>query len=752
MDHDGTLGTGEKHWENLYADRIDGINEYLAESTGYGIVSGCTPTISGLTVTVAAGVVHLADGTRKEISATTVTLDAADPTNPRIDLVYIDSTGTVAKITGTAAASPSAPSVPANGISVAQVSVAANANTGTVTDTRKRAFRAEDKVQFLFPKTTKEHQQGDCQIIVTPEKTMMIDSNGGVETDEQEQYDYIIAYLKAHNIKKIDVFLLTHYHGDHHMNIPAFLAQDEIDFSECEWLIPSNAVYATTKNTVIGYFTSTNTPYRELSEDETIQLSNNCYVDLMCCNADIEHYIAEVDVDVSNENPRSIYALVRHGNVNVLYTGDGYYPETEFVRTTYNLPKVNLLKIPHHGVASPYNESASIAFFKEIAPDYAVFNHGWNAFDAAVGKTNLFGESTRYYQQFSTVVGAKVFHLSKDAEFISNGESLTHVSNNYPIKSFYNSAPIEFFVDASATEIPDGTKEKPFKSINAAIQALPVNASEVQVNITIKPAEYTSLVLTNFHGQINFNQDGKGNITIKRVLFSNCSDVTTNFTDLTVKQLLITKSNVMTVGIVRVTPDDTWSLEYKNLNGINPPETGYGTDIFPVIITGSKIHFYKLIIDGQSLTSAYKKTLIAHIANTTMSVRLLAILNVLSTLNVEYIFNLDRNSIVDVSEINTLENVYCPLFYIGFGALFRLERASNAAITSNTFTASSIFTSYNLKAMTYNYPGPSVGATTSRPNSKIVADGNTYYDTTLGHLLIWTGSKWLDCTTNADID
>lgn len=115
---------------------IDSLEKYLAESTGYGIISGCEPTISGLTVTVGAGIVHLADGTRKEIAETNVTLDSADPTNPRIDLVYIDSTGTVAKVIGTAVASPSAPVLPTGGISVAQVSVAAGATTGTVTDTR----------------------------------------------------------------------------------------------------------------------------------------------------------------------------------------------------------------------------------------------------------------------------------------------------------------------------------------------------------------------------------------------------------------------------------------------------------------------------------------------------------------------------------------------------------------------------------------------------------------------------------------
>lgn len=128
-----TITDGEVVWR---LDSLANMKKALAEATGYGIISGCTPTISGLNVTVAAGVVHLADGTRKEIAQTNITLDNADSSNPRIDLVYIDSTGTVAKVTGTAAASPSAPSVPSQGISVAQVSVAANASAGTVTDMR----------------------------------------------------------------------------------------------------------------------------------------------------------------------------------------------------------------------------------------------------------------------------------------------------------------------------------------------------------------------------------------------------------------------------------------------------------------------------------------------------------------------------------------------------------------------------------------------------------------------------------------
>lgn len=124
-----TITDGQVVWR---LDSLTNMKKALAEATGYGIVSGCEPSISGLTVTVGAGVVHLVDGTRKEIAETNITLDSADPSNPRVDLVYITSTGEVAKITGAAAASPVVPALPSGGISVCNVTIVAGATTGTV--------------------------------------------------------------------------------------------------------------------------------------------------------------------------------------------------------------------------------------------------------------------------------------------------------------------------------------------------------------------------------------------------------------------------------------------------------------------------------------------------------------------------------------------------------------------------------------------------------------------------------------------
>lgn len=87
---------------------------------------------------------------------TTVTISAADPTNPRIDLVVVrirdqdyasgspsTNTATIEAVTGTPAASPAIPTIPSNCVVLAQVAVAALAATvvtGNITDLRFNGF------------------------------------------------------------------------------------------------------------------------------------------------------------------------------------------------------------------------------------------------------------------------------------------------------------------------------------------------------------------------------------------------------------------------------------------------------------------------------------------------------------------------------------------------------------------------------------------------------------------------------------
>lgn len=115
---------------------------------------------TGLILNVASGVAFI-PGTESAKQGTyictndatkTVTLDTAHGTLPRIDRVILrvydsaysgaSNTWAIEKLTGTAAASPVAPTLPANAIAIASVSVVANDTTisaGEITDTRSYA-------------------------------------------------------------------------------------------------------------------------------------------------------------------------------------------------------------------------------------------------------------------------------------------------------------------------------------------------------------------------------------------------------------------------------------------------------------------------------------------------------------------------------------------------------------------------------------------------------------------------------------
>lgn len=119
---------------------------------GAGLVVGPG---TGMTVTVQPGsfvVPNSASAVAGGYAATlasqgTLTVATADPSNPRLDIVcaYVNDTGTSASagaveiITGTPASSPSAPSAPANSITLAQVTVPAAAtsiSSGNIADSR----------------------------------------------------------------------------------------------------------------------------------------------------------------------------------------------------------------------------------------------------------------------------------------------------------------------------------------------------------------------------------------------------------------------------------------------------------------------------------------------------------------------------------------------------------------------------------------------------------------------------------------
>jgi hypothetical protein len=91
---------------------------------------------SGLTFDVTSAI-YTINGVRYTSAAGSVTLTTADVTDPRYDVIAVDNTGTVVKITGTAGTNPTIPQIdPATQVYLTAIYVAAGATTpGDITQT-----------------------------------------------------------------------------------------------------------------------------------------------------------------------------------------------------------------------------------------------------------------------------------------------------------------------------------------------------------------------------------------------------------------------------------------------------------------------------------------------------------------------------------------------------------------------------------------------------------------------------------------
>jgi hypothetical protein len=90
------------------------------------VLSGCAITGGAdMTPAVAKGAV-LSNGTLFAVAAADVTIGTADATNPRIDLIVVNSSGALAVRAGTAAAAPKPPARTANDVVLGAVYVPAN--------------------------------------------------------------------------------------------------------------------------------------------------------------------------------------------------------------------------------------------------------------------------------------------------------------------------------------------------------------------------------------------------------------------------------------------------------------------------------------------------------------------------------------------------------------------------------------------------------------------------------------------------
>lgn len=203
--------------------------------------------------------------------------------------------------------------------------------------------------------------QGDSILIHSKDKTMLVDT-GGVINYSREKWqerknrksltNYVtIPVLKKLGIRKIDYLVLTHGDFDHMGEALKLIKQYRVE----DIYLNQGNFNSLEKNVIKKY-----RHVYQIREKEEIVLGNI--------------NIVQINKKFSDENDSSSILLMYYKNKKILLTGDASKKSEEYILNKYNIGKIDVLKIGHHGSMT----STSDELLKELRPSLAIISCGKN--------------------------------------------------------------------------------------------------------------------------------------------------------------------------------------------------------------------------------------------------------------------------------------------------------------------------------------------------------------------------------------
>lgn len=202
--------------------------------------------------------------------------------------------------------------------------------------------------------------QGDSFILHSRGKTILIDTGGKVNyynkgwrkrSVNSIVLNTTIPYLKSKGVKKLDYLILTHGDYDHlgeAITLLKYYQVDRILINE------GNQNYLEKK--IFKQFLNVN----------------------VCLEGDYfevgDFHFLSINHDLGDENSSSIVLYTTYYDYKMLFMGDANFKSERSILDTYQLGKVNLLKLGHHGSKTSTDEE----FLEEVRPDIALVSAGRN--------------------------------------------------------------------------------------------------------------------------------------------------------------------------------------------------------------------------------------------------------------------------------------------------------------------------------------------------------------------------------------
>lgn len=201
--------------------------------------------------------------------------------------------------------------------------------------------------------------QADCELIQTPEQTVLIDAGdvgGG---------DAVAAYLKAQDVERIDLLIATHPHADHIGGMADVVNQFEI----------GKVLFAETPKSL----TPTSKTYERLLDaiaDKELKVAKaqpGIKYDLG--GGAILTVLGPMDEYRDDLNENSVVCRLDFGETSFLFTGDASrQSENDLVKAYGDNLSADVLKLGHHGSDTSSQEK----WLNAVDPEIAVCCVGWD--------------------------------------------------------------------------------------------------------------------------------------------------------------------------------------------------------------------------------------------------------------------------------------------------------------------------------------------------------------------------------------
>ncbi|NOK31912.1 DNA internalization-related competence protein ComEC/Rec2 [Corallococcus exercitus] len=242
--------------------------------------------------------------------------------------------------------------------------------------------------------------QGDAVVLRSQGHHALVDAGGvpeGADTGER----FVLPFLKAEGVSRLDLAVLSHPHPDHALGLVSTLAQVP---TERLWLSAGSAdgplsrrIVSAAKGAVV----------------EEVQVGHPAFA---LGEATLEVLGPPVDRELmEGANDRSVVLRVRHGDVTVLLAGDVEADGEAALEEA--LGPVTVLKVPHHGSRT----SSTASLLERTRPRHAVF---------CVGRRNRFGFPHPEVEARYRALGTECWRTDQDGAITleSDGQDVRLVS------------------------------------------------------------------------------------------------------------------------------------------------------------------------------------------------------------------------------------------------------------------------------------------------------------------------------------